>query len=79
MLKKTLKNISRETRVAKSTVHHIIKRYRKNNSLDRVGISGRKKILNDKDVSYLINDIKKIQKVHLIKLEKNWKIQEIRE
>ena len=57
--KKTLKYISKETGVPKSTVHDIIKRYRKNNSFNRVGISGRKKILNDKDVTYLINDIKK--------------------
>ena len=54
-----MKYISKETGVPKSTVHDIIKRYRKNKSLDRVGISGRKKILNGKDISYLINDIKK--------------------
>src|ERR1700761_1308446 len=62
---KTIKEISQITRVPKSTIHDIIKKFKNNKTLDIVGVSGLKKSLNKKEISFILNEIKINPKINL--------------
>ena len=62
---KTIKEIRQITGVPKSTIHDIIKKFKNNKTLDRVGVSGRKKSLNRKKINYILNEIKINPKINL--------------
>ena len=47
--------IAKETGIPKTTVHKTISKYRNNATIMRINGSGRPKILNDEDITYLEN------------------------
>ena len=62
---KTTKEISQITGVPKSTIHDIIKKFKNNKTLDRAGVSERKKTLNKKEINFILNEIKIKQRINI--------------
>jgi transposase len=55
----TIREISKDMKIGKNTVSRWLKQYRNYNNVNRKQGSGRKKIINENNTDYLLNEIKK--------------------